>query len=297
MESVEELKNHYNWTTADELNLQELAALAEARADRFVTELYTYLENFPDTEHYLPNPTIRKRHQEKLRNWFIQLFGGDYGTPYLRRLYHIGEVHVRIGLPPHYVIATMNFVRSFITEQINGAYQGGTERATLLASANKILDLNLDVMISSYREEELKLYLSSSRFQKSLIELARRISYAVDTAIIVFLIVAALFMIGVVAYDIFLMVVQHQAVEASVANILGYALFLYAISELLAEEIKHIRGGILSLKAFVDLALAAIIRKVLIVSLIPNSTNELLVLSLLLIALGGVYFIIQRAGR
>jgi len=77
-------------------------------------------------------------------------------------------------------------------------------------------------------------------------------------------------------------------------SILGSVLILYAISELLSEEIKHIKGGTVSIKAFVGVALAAVIRKVLILSLSPERFMELITLSLVLFSLGLVYWIIHK---
>jgi uncharacterized membrane protein (DUF373 family) len=71
-------------------------------------------------------------------------------------------------------------------------------------------------------------------------------------------------------------------------------LILYAISELLSEEIKHRKGSTLSLKIFVGVALAAVIRKVLILSLSPEKVQELITLSLVILALGVVFWLIHR---
>ena len=77
-------------------------------------------------------------------------------------------------------------------------------------------------------------------------------------------------------------------------SVLGSILILYAISELLSEEIKHRKGSTLSLKIFVGVALAAVIRKVLILSLSPEKVQELITLSLVILALGVVFWLIHR---
>lgn len=78
-------------------------------------------------------------------------------------------------------------------------------------------------------------------------------------------------------------------------SVLGSILILYAISEPLSEEIKHIKCSALSLKIFVGVALAAVIRKVLIISLSPEKVQELTTLSLVILALGVVFWLIHRA--
>jgi uncharacterized membrane protein (DUF373 family) len=76
---------------------------------------------------------------------------------------------------------------------------------------------------------------------------------------------------------------------------MGSMLILYAVSELLTEGIKHIRKGALGLKVFITVALAAIIRKVLILSLSPEQSNELLILAGLFLSLGITYWLIRKA--
>ncbi|MDA8066652.1 MAG: protoglobin domain-containing protein [Thermaerobacter sp.] len=294
METIEELKLHYRWTTRDDDNLRQLAPLARRSRQRFVESLYQYLQTFPDTGHYLPDEQVRHRHQSKLGQWFEDLFAGRYDAAYLHRLYRIGEVHVRIGLPPHYVMATMNHVREFLRELLTEELGPGPQLNATLESVHKLLDLNLDVMTSSYREEELKRYLASGPVPKSLLEGARRVSYAVDLVIILFLLLVATLMVVQVAVEFVATALGHLNLPSGVLDILGYLLILYAVSELVREEIKHSRGAPVSLKSFVGVALAAVIRKVLIDSLAAGATAQLTVLALLLLALGGVYFIIWR---
>ncbi|SHK28625.1 protoglobin domain-containing protein [Thermocrinis minervae] len=294
MESIEELKVHYRWTAEDEENLRKVSKYFEEHAEEFMDEFYRYLENFPDTSKYLPSQEVRKRHREKVKDWFISLFSSRYDASYLRRLYRIGETHVKIGLPPHYVNASMNFVREYIGKKLTELYGCSEERDRILSSVNKALDLNLDVMVSSFREEELKLYLGSGKYTRVVIETLRRISWFFDAFIVLSLTVVGMFLIYWVVYEILLAFSGTYTLEKLGISILGSLLVLYAVSELLYEEIKHIRGGSISISVFVGVALAAIIRKILIVSLTPEKVYELITLGFVVLALGLVYLIVRK---
>jgi len=248
MEKIEELKTHYQWSERDEENLRKVAWLGESYADEFIERFYAYLENFKDTSLYLPSEEVRRRHKEKVKRWFVELFTAKYDAQHLRRLYRIGEVHYRIGLPPHYVQASMNFVRNFIAEKLTEHMGCSPERDEVLASINKSLDLNLDVMINSFREEELKLYLTAGKIQRVLIENIRRVSWLFDIFIILALSGVGLSLIAWTVYEFYLVVVGVLPLERGGLSILGSILILYAISELLSEEVKHIRGGAISIK-------------------------------------------------
>jgi len=294
METIEELKVHYNWSGEDEENLNKVSWIAEKYKDEFIEQFYRYLENFPDTSKYLPSEEVRNRHKEKIKNWFVSLFNSKYDAQYLRKLYRIGETHVKIGLPPHYVQASMNFVRSYLTEKINKELGHLPEINRILISVNKALDINLDVMVNSFREEELRLYLATGKYEKILIENIRRTSWFFNMFIVLTLTVVGIFLIVWIIYEIWLIFLGQLPLERGGLSILGSILILYAISELLSEEIKHIKGSSLSLKVFVGVALAAVIRKVLVTSLSPEKVQELITLSFVILSLGIVFWLIYK---
>lgn len=298
MEIINEFKTRYRWTRQDEDNLLSLAELAEGQRAAFVEVLYDFIESaFVDSDRYLSDEAVRRRHKEKLKHWFVLLFKGPYDAAYLRRLYRIGEIHVRIGLPPDYVNASIYRIREFIEEMVRSVHGCSITADKLIRSANKILDLNLDVMTSAYREEELKLYLATGKTHKTLVEFIRRLSYGMGTMIATFLMIAGVFVIFWVGYDIVLMIGRSESFEKIGMSILGSVLVLYAIGELLSEAVKNLRGGAIDLTVFIGLALAAVVRKIVIVALHPEKTAEIAVLSLLLVVLGITYYLVYRAAK
>jgi len=115
-----------------------------------------------------------------------------------------------------------------------------------------------------------------------------------DAFVILTLATVGIFLMVWIVYEFYLVMTGTLPLERGGLSILGSVLILYAISELLSEEIKHIKGGTVSIKAFVGVALAAVIRKVLILSLSPERFMELITLSLVLFSLGLVYWIIHK---
>ena len=295
METIEQLKVHYQWRLEEEENLRKLSEFGAKYQQEWIGRLYSYLANFPDTSKYLPNEQVRERHNDKLKKWFVALFAAAHDAEYLRRLYRIGEVHVQIGLPPHYVSASMNFTRQFIYDKLAHEPNLPIALDQAVASVNKILDLNLDVMTGSFREEELKFYLASGRIQRLMIETMRRGLWLVDLFIIAAFAVAGLFLMLWIGYEMVLVATGKTTLEHGAIMIMGSVLILYAISELLNEEIRHLRGAALGLKVFIAVALAAVIRKILILSLEPGRTTELIVLAGLTISLAATHWLIIHA--
>lgn len=291
METIEDLKIRYNWTREDEENLAKVFWIAQRYKEEFIEEFYRYLENFSDTSKYLSDEETKSKHKENIKNWFVSLFTSKYDDEYLKSLLRVKEAYEKIGLPPHSVQASMSFVRSYITDKVIKEMGCSPQTGKILSTINKVLDINLSAMINSFGKEEVGLY---SNYQHLLIQNIRRVSWFFDTFIIFTLAVVGVFLIFWIVYEIWLVSVGSLPLEKGGLSILGSVLVLYAISELLTEEVKHIRGSGLSIKVFVGVALAAVIRKVLIISLSPEKVQELITLSLVTLALGVVFWLIYK---
>ena len=130
--------------------------------------------------------------------------------------------------------------------------------------------------------------------QRVLLLSIKGVAWLFDAFVILTLATVGIFLMVWIVYEFYLVMTGTLPLERGGLSILGSVLILYAISELLSEEIKHIKGGTVSIKAFVGVALAAVIRKVLILSLSPERFMELITLSLVLFSLGLVYWIIHK---
>ncbi|MCD6654453.1 MAG: phosphate-starvation-inducible PsiE family protein, partial [Sulfurovum sp.] len=67
---------------------------------------------------------------------------------------------------------------------------------------------------------------------------------------------------------------------------------LWAAIELIHEEIKHLQGQGFAIGAFIMLAMAALIRKVLIYSLSTEKSTELLIIGSVIVGLAVAYWLI-----
>lgn len=130
--------------------------------------------------------------------------------------------------------------------------------------------------------------------QRVLLLSIKGVAWLFDAFVILTLATVGIFLMVWIVYEFYMVMTGTLPLERGGLSILGSVLILYAISELLSEEIKHIKGGTVSIKAFVGVALAAVIRKVLILSLSPERFMELITLSLVLFSLGLVYWIIHK---
>ncbi|MBI5286181.1 MAG: hypothetical protein HY878_01150, partial [Deltaproteobacteria bacterium] len=172
MESIDRVKAHYRFTSGDRENLKGLKPLMERYREDFPREFYNYIKGFEDTPKFLKDEETVKKHQDSLKEWFINLFSGEYDSNYLRNLERIGYAHVKIGLSAHYVNSAMNFVRGYCLKIVEEGIKDSLECNKMVRSLEKMLDINLDIMTSSYIEEELKTYFISPAVESKLIQFA-----------------------------------------------------------------------------------------------------------------------------
>ena len=292
MEQYTTLKSHYKFTEEEAEVLKSLQPRMEELADKFIDEFYDYIWGFGTTAKFLKNKDIIAHHRTKIKEWFINLFSGTYDMPYFLQLYKIGEIHVKIGLPTHYVNSAFTFVRTFVLQSIEENFINKAQHVSEIKAVEKIIDINLDVLTSSYREEELSKFLSLSQFEKTILTGLKKFNSYINFFLAIALALVAFFAIGLFLYDIYLLFFSDLGIEKGILTVLGSLLVLWAAIELIHEEIKHLQGKGFAIGAFIMLAMAALIRKILIYSLSSEKSDELLVIGTVIVGLAVAYWLV-----
>ena len=297
MQHYQNLKEHYKFTDEEARILKELQPRMEKLADEFIDGFYDYIWGFGKTAQFLKNQKIITYHREKIKEWFINLFCGKYDLPYFMNLYKIGEVHVKIGLPTHYVNSAFTFVRTFILSSIEENFKNKEYHVQEIKAVEKIIDMNLDVLTSSYREEELSHFLSLSKVEKNILTGLKKFNSYINYFLAGALAIVAFFAIGLFGYDIYLLFFSDKGIEKGILTVLGSLLVLWAAIELIHEEIHHLQGKGFAIGAFIMLAMAALIRKVLIYSLSSEKGEELLIIATVIVGLAIAYWLVGAKKR
>lgn len=292
MEQYTTLKEHYKFSDEEAELLQKLQPRMEELADIFADEFYDYIWGFGSTAQFLKNKDIIAHHRIKIKEWFINLFSGQYDMPYFRHLYKIGEVHVKIGLPTHYVNSAFTFVRTFVLKSIEDNFIDKKQHIKEINAIEKMIDINLDVLTSSYREEELSKFLSLSKIEKTILTGLKKFNSYINFFLAGALAIVAFFAIGLFVYDIYLLFFTDIKIEKGILTVLGSLLVLWATIELIHEEINHLQGKGFAIGAFIMLAMAALIRKILIYSLSSEKSDELLIIGVVIVSLAVAYWLV-----
>lgn len=292
-----QLKANYRFSKADEALLKQISPHMAEHTEAFVDAFYEHILKLGDAAKYLRNEQVIARHRAGIEKWYFDLFGGDYGVAYFMKLYRVGQIHVDIGLPTHYVNVSFNYVRIFVLQIINKYYSEHADRDAYLKAAERIIDINLDVLTSSYREEEMRDFLSLSALEKNILGSLKKASTYINFLLSIALVFVAFFGIGLFTYDVYLLLSGNVPIEQGILTVLGSLLVLWAVIELINEEIKHLRGEGFALEAFVILAIAAVLRKILIFSLSSEQVMNVVWYSVVVLFMGIVYWLITESRR
>lgn len=264
MENIDDIRRHYGFTPRDDENLRELATILLPLSKDMADDFYAFLMEDPYSAAFFRTEEAVRKRKETITTWFKDLLTGPYNNIYLTRLQRIGQVHVRIGLKGHYVNAAMNFIRGFCIRYVTNTVPDGIRKTELLETLNKALDINLDILTSSYREAELKKVFLSYRFESLLVQWSERLVHGLNLILMIGLLTMAAGVVALLGSDIYYAI--YSDLQNGVIKALGSLLILWMMIELLHTQVDVLRGGKFHVRIFLELALVAFIRKLFVAS-------------------------------
>jgi signal transduction histidine kinase len=153
----QELKRYVRFGEADERALRALHAAAAPRFESVAEAFYERILTHAEARAALVGGESRVGHLKvTLRAWLDTLLSGPWDEAYWHHRYAIGRVHVRIGLPQHYMFGAMNVIRvELATIAYERFHVAPAELQSVRNALGKILDLELAVMLHTYRDDLL----------------------------------------------------------------------------------------------------------------------------------------------
>ncbi|MDZ7762386.1 MAG: protoglobin domain-containing protein [Desulfovermiculus sp.] len=290
MSAIEDLLNHYSYTTQDEENRRKLAEIVLSVQDQFAADFYSMLEENPYTAQYFPTQEAVNKRKKTFKYWLNLILTAPFDHRLHLKLERIGKTHVRIGLDGHYVNAAMNFIRGYCQQALFQTVNDNRSLDSLLDTMNKLLDISLDVMTSSYREAELKKVFLSKQAEYLMVRWAERIMHGLNLVLMIGLLVLAAGVTVLLSTDIYYALTSN--VEQGVIRALGSLLILWMMVELLHAQVEQLKGGKFHVRIFVDLAMVAFIRKIFVASIEGEDPWTFGMLIGALLVLGIVYYLL-----
>src|SRR5688500_11799414 len=153
----EELKRYVAFSEADERALREFAPLARRDFPRITEVFYQRILEHEGARTALVGGESQVGHLKvTLVAWLEKLLLGPWDEAYFHLRCRIGRVHVRIALPQHYMFGAMNIVRGELNGIVDRHFREDLDALGATRTAvGKILDLELAIMLHTYREDLL----------------------------------------------------------------------------------------------------------------------------------------------
>jgi two-component system, NtrC family, sensor histidine kinase HydH len=152
----EELLAYVGFGASDAEALHQLHAIARPHFARIADAFYARILEHPDARRVLDGgETEIGRLRKLLVEWMESTLLGPWDAAYFERRARIGRTHVRVGLPQHYMFGAMNLLRRELGALVDADRDGHPERAAALRAAlDRILDVELGVMLNTYRADQ-----------------------------------------------------------------------------------------------------------------------------------------------
>src|SRR5438874_8739760 len=153
----EELKRYVGFGPPDELALRMLHPVAKPHFERVSEVFYQrILQHEAARKALTEGESMVGRLRHTLVEWMDQLLTGPWDDDYYQRRARIGRKHVDIALPQHYMFGAMNVLRQELNAVIDAAFiQEPDMLRTQRMALGKVLDLELAIMLHTYREDLL----------------------------------------------------------------------------------------------------------------------------------------------
>jgi signal transduction histidine kinase len=148
-----ELFDYVGFDAEDARWLVRLAPFARPAFPDIVAEFYRTIDRNPGASAALSGgPAQRRRLHESMHRWLEGIVGGVYDQTYFEQRARIGRMHVRIELDQRYMFGAMNVIRSGLHEAVRRGEFSAAEAARAHLAVDRICDIELAVMLETYRE-------------------------------------------------------------------------------------------------------------------------------------------------
>jgi hypothetical protein len=149
----DELKRYVGFGPADEAALRALHPVVRPHFERISEVFYARILQHEAARKVLTDgESMVGRLRHTLVAWMDTLFSGPWDAGYYERRARIGRKHVEIALPQHYMFGAMSVLREQLSTVLEKSYLALPQSR---AALGKILDLELAIMLHTYREELL----------------------------------------------------------------------------------------------------------------------------------------------
>jgi two-component system sensor histidine kinase HydH len=152
----ESLKQYVGFTDESSAALRDFHPIAEPFFGPIIDDFYDAIEAHPGASAAITGgPAQIERLKQTLVRWLHTMMLGPHDEAYHEMRARIGRVHVRIALPQQFMFTAMDRIRVRLLDVIRErlAHNDPREVQRIATALHQILDLELAIMLETYRED------------------------------------------------------------------------------------------------------------------------------------------------
>ncbi len=166
-----ELKRYVVFGVDEETALRLLAPHARPHFQDIAEAFYQRLSAHDAARRVFSGPEQLGRLKGTMVVWLEGLLMGPWDEAYFQRRARIGRRHVEIELPQHYMFGAMDHIRIALSRIANLAFSVDVDQSFQVSSAlHKVLDMELAIMLETYREAFIERLQYLERLEKANLE-------------------------------------------------------------------------------------------------------------------------------
>jgi signal transduction histidine kinase len=151
----ESLKQYVGFTDESSTSLREFHPIAQPSFVPIVDDFYAAIEAHPEASAAITGGAAQiERLKQTLVRWLDLLLLGPHDEAYYQLRARIGRMHVRISLPQAFMFTAMNRIRVHLLDVLRARLADAPAAAARIETAlHQIIDLELAIMLETYRED------------------------------------------------------------------------------------------------------------------------------------------------
>ncbi len=160
----DEIKRYVGFSATDEAHLRRVGPRIAPHAREITEDFYRRILAHPNARSAFTGGDAQVESLKcTLVVWMRELFDGPWDLAYYEKRARIGRRHVAIDLPQQYMFTAMSVIRSHLVRIVLDTADGPDVAHGELFAVDRVLDLELAVMLHTYRENSLARLQQSER--------------------------------------------------------------------------------------------------------------------------------------
>lgn len=154
VELLNTMKTLLSFDETDIARLKTLGPLLVPGANEMAACFYHSLEKIEECRQIIAAyPERRGKLHGTLTHWYAEIFSGQYDENYAAQRWIIGLVHVKVWIPPQYVVGAMETVYAFSAQKLKAHQDAlGGDIQPYIESMSKMLSIDLAFIEQSYAQ-------------------------------------------------------------------------------------------------------------------------------------------------